>query len=222
MAIDIADKPEMTAAFVAPDVVYSASPRPAAFLDRDGVINWDFDYVGRIAQCEFTPGIGPFLKKLQDKGYVLVVVTNQSGVGKDKFTENDYVELRSYMHAELAKQGVRIDMEMSCFAHAQAVFDAYKTVDHSWRKPNPGMINFAAAKLNIDLKKSFLLGDKISDVEAGLNAGLEKNIVFTAGFQRKDSGDILTVKMANAFKNAHKAADKIFVAASFDDVCALV
>ena len=190
MAIDIADKPEMTAAFVAPDVVYSASPRPAAFLDRDGVINWDFDYVGRIAQCEFTPGIGPFLKKLQDKGYVLVVVTNQSGVGKDKFTENDYVELRSYMHAELAKQGVRIDMEMSCFcARTRLCLMPIRLSIIPGASPTPGMINFAAAKLNIDLKKSFLLGDKISDVEAGLNAGLEKKHCFygrfsTQGFRR--------------------------------------
>lgn len=204
--------------------VYSKNPlrageaRPAAFLDRDGVINWDDSYVGTKERFEFVPDIIPFLKDLHDRGYLLVVITNQAGPGKEKFSEEDYYALRKHMHDELQKGGVTIDMELACFAHSEAKVEKYKHADHSWRKPNPGMIEYAAKTLNIDLERSFLIGDKESDVVAGVRGGVGLNVFFSAGFNRKDVKDVPSYEEASAIAKRDDMRGRVVVAENFEEV----
>jgi D-glycero-D-manno-heptose 1,7-bisphosphate phosphatase len=138
----------------------------AAFLDRDGVINIDKNYVYKIDDFEFKEGIFELLKLLQDKGFTLFVVTNQSGIGRGYYTLDDFKKLTDYMINELKKRGFEIKEVAFCPHHPD--------VECYCRKPNPGMILNLAKKYNIDLKNSILIGDKQSDIEAGKNAGVGK------------------------------------------------
>lgn len=136
--------------------------RRGLLLDRDGVINEDHGYVGTYDRFVFKAGIFPFLRAAQEKGYRLVVVTNQSGVARGYYTRADYEDLTARMQADLAAQGLRLDGVFACF-ESEGSF---------WRKPNPGMILEAALRFDLDLSRSALVGDKDSDMQAGRAAGV--------------------------------------------------
>jgi D-glycero-D-manno-heptose 1,7-bisphosphate phosphatase len=138
----------------------------AAFLDRDGVINIDKNYVYKIEDFEFKDGIFELLKLLQSKGFTLFVVTNQSGIGRGYYTLQDFKKLTEYMLNELKKKGIEIKEVAFCPHHPDENCEC--------RKPKPGMILNLSKKYNIDLKNSILIGDKQSDIEAGKNAGVGK------------------------------------------------
>jgi D-glycero-D-manno-heptose 1,7-bisphosphate phosphatase len=138
----------------------------AAFLDRDGVINIDKNYVYKIEDFEFKDGIFELLKLLQSKGFTLFVVTNQSGIGRGYYTLQDFKKLTEYMLNELKKKGIEIKEVAFCPHHPDD--------DCECRKPKPGMILNLVKKYNIDLKNSILIGDKQSDIKAGKNAGVGK------------------------------------------------
>ena len=150
----------------------------ALFLDRDGVINVDKHHVYKIEDCEFIDGIFDKCRQAKSKGYKLIVVTNQAGIAKGIYTEEDYFKFRDYVHAEFEKQGCPIDAEYYCPYHIEG-FGKYKK-DSEDRKPNPGMILKAAKDFNIDLSQSILIGDKESDIEAGKRAGITTNILNTS------------------------------------------
>ena len=141
----------------------------AAFLDRDGVINVDYGYVSDIKDFEFKEGIFELLKFLQDKGYKLFIVTNQSGIARGYYTEADFHNLMDYMIKELKKRNIKITDYAFCHHHPDI------TGECECRKPNPGMILNLAKKYNIDLKNSIMIGDKQSDIKAGKNAGIKQN-----------------------------------------------
>jgi len=141
--------------------------RPAIFLDRDGVINEDRGYVHQSANFVFLPGVQDALRRLQDAGFVLVIVTNQSGIGRGYFNEADYAALTAYMRAELHRVGVTVDAVYHC-PHLPPA----KGGVCDCRKPLPGMIERAISELSIDPAKSFMIGDKPSDIAAGRAAGL--------------------------------------------------
>lgn len=143
----------------------------ALFLDRDGVINVDKHHVYRIEDCEFVNGIFDLCRKAKQEGYLIIVVTNQAGIAKGKYTEEDYFKFRDYVHAEFEKQGCAIDAEYFCPYHTEAVVEKYRR-DSEDRKPNPGMILKAQKDFDIDLSKSILIGDKQSDIDAGESAGV--------------------------------------------------
>lgn len=147
----------------------------ALFLDRDGVINVDKHHVYKIEDCEFIEGIFDLCRQAKRKGYKLIVVTNQAGIAKGIYTEEDYFKFRDYVHAEFEKQGCPIDAEYYCPYHIEGQGKYRK--DSEDRKPNPGMILKAAKDFNIDLSQSILIGDKESDIEAGKNAGVATNIL---------------------------------------------
>ena len=149
----------------------------ALFLDRDGVINVDKHHVYKIEDCEFVEGIFDLCREAKSKGYLLIVITNQAGIAKGIYTEEDYFKFRDYVHQEFAKQGCPIDAEYYCPYHKEAVIEKYRKESPD-RKPNPGMIFRAATDWNIDLTQSILIGDKESDIEAGKTAGVGKNIRF--------------------------------------------
>ena len=144
----------------------------ALFLDRDGVINVDKHHVYRIEDCEFVDGIFDTCRKAKKDGYLIIVVTNQAGIAKGVYTEEDYFNFRDYVHKEFEKQRCPIDAEYYCPYHTEAVVEKYKK-DSFDRKPNPGMILKAQTDFNIDLEKSILIGDKQSDIDAGIKAGIK-------------------------------------------------
>lgn len=146
----------------------SSSPRPALLLDRDGVVNVDHGYVHRVSDVSFLPGLFPLCRLAQDSGYALVVVTNQSGIGRGFFDADAFRDLSRWMIDAFAREGVALEAIYAC-PHAPAV-------GCSCRKPEPGMIRAAADDLGLDLAASVLVGDAERDVEAARRAGVGRAI----------------------------------------------
>jgi D-glycero-D-manno-heptose 1,7-bisphosphate phosphatase len=147
------------------------SLRKAALLDRDGVINQDKAYVHRWEDFEFVPGAIEGMKKLQDAGYALVIVTNQSGLARGYYTEKQYQALTNHLKQHLLEQGVKIDGVYHCPHHPKGSVHGL-AVDCDCRKPKPGLLLQAANELGLSLHNSVLIGDKPSDIEAARAAGV--------------------------------------------------
>jgi D-glycero-D-manno-heptose 1,7-bisphosphate phosphatase len=160
----------------------------AAFIDRDGVINVDSSYVSREVDFVFLPGAVDALRQLQDAGFLLVVVTNQSGIARGLFTEMEYRRVTQYMKVQLAAAGVQLSAVEYCPHLPNAELAQYRQ-DCSCRKPRPGMLERAALALNIDLAASILVGDRASDIQAGRNAGVGRCWLVRSG-QRLSQSDI--------------------------------
>jgi D-glycero-D-manno-heptose 1,7-bisphosphate phosphatase len=145
--------------------------RKAAFLDRDGVINKDKAYVYRWEDFEFVPGAIEGMRCLQQAGYALVVVTNQSGLARGYYTEDQYQTLTDRLRRELAAQGVTLDGVYHCPHHRNGNV-AHLTMDCNCRKPAPGLILQAEQDLKLSLPESLLIGDKAGDIQAARSAGV--------------------------------------------------
>lgn len=143
----------------------------ALFIDRDGVINKEKDYVYKISDFEFVDGIFDALREFALKGFLIIVITNQAGIARGIFTEKDFEKLTTWMINEFKAKGVTITDVFFDPTHPVHGKGVYKKESY-YRKPNPGMIFKAAEKYEIDLEKSVLVGDKISDAEAGNRAGV--------------------------------------------------
>jgi len=140
----------------------------ALFLDRDGVINKDYGYVYKIEKFEFNEGIFELLKLFIDKGYTLFVVTNQSGIARGYYKEEDFAKLTDYMLQELKKEGITIQKVVHCPNHPDT--------NPKCRKPNTGMIDNILKNYPINLKESWMIGDKQSDIDLAINANIAKSI----------------------------------------------
>jgi D-glycero-D-manno-heptose 1,7-bisphosphate phosphatase len=146
--------------------------RPAVFLDRDGVLNVDHGYVHAPDQVEWVPGAKEAVKLINDAGYYLFVITNQAGVAKGLYREEAIRALHRWMAQELAAAGASIDDWRYCPYHPEGSVAEYRAA-HDWRKPNPGMLLDLFAHWPIEREGSFLVGDKISDIEAAEAAGVQ-------------------------------------------------
>jgi D-glycero-D-manno-heptose 1,7-bisphosphate phosphatase len=155
-----------------PDTAPDSERRPALFLDRDGVLNEDHGYVSRWEDFSWIPGAKDAVAAFNQAGWLVIVVTNQSGVGRGYYTEADMHALHQRMAEELAAAGGRIDGFYFAPHHPEAAAESYRHPDPPDRKPNPGMILRALADWPIDAARSVLVGDKASDMEAAKRAGI--------------------------------------------------
>lgn len=142
----------------------TCSPRKALFLDRDGVVNHDIGYPHRPSQMVFIDGIFDLCRAAVEHGWLQVIVTNQSGIGRGLFTDADFRTLTEWMLAEFRREGCPIDLVRHC--------PALPGSGDPDRKPAPGMILDAARTLDIDLESSIIIGDRETDMQAGLAAGI--------------------------------------------------
>ena len=146
----------------------------AVFLDRDGVINVDHGYVSTWEQFEFLPGASEALRELQDAGYLLIIVSNQSGIGRGYYSERDLHALNQAIAEHLdSTLGVTLSGFYHCPHHPTEAEGEFRQ-QCDCRKPAPGMIQQAVLDHGIDVKTSLLVGDKDSDIEAGRAAGVAR------------------------------------------------
>lgn len=148
----------------------------AAFLDRDGVINIDHAYVHRWDEFEFIDGVLKAAKRLFDAGYQLIIVTNQSGIGRGYYTEADFRALDAKVREAFEKAGAPITDVYFCPHHPKDALPQYR-IECNCRKPAPGMMLQAAKDHDIDLSQSVMFGDKSSDMKAALAAGIPTRIL---------------------------------------------
>ena len=164
-------------------------PKPAAILDRDGVLNYDDNYVGHPEKIRWMPNAAKAVKRLNEAGYHVFVFTNQSGVARGYFTETELNTLLDWMRNELAKDGAVIDNVRYCPHHPSGTVEGYLE-DHPWRKPKPGMILDLMQHWPVISKGSFVIGDRDSDIEAATAAHLP-GYLFTGGDLDAFVADIL-------------------------------
>ncbi|MCK5666541.1 MAG: D-glycero-beta-D-manno-heptose 1,7-bisphosphate 7-phosphatase [Thiotrichaceae bacterium] len=156
------------------------SAQPAVFLDRDGVINFDPGYVYRIDDYQFIPGVFSACREFIRLGYQIIIITNQSGIARGLYTEDDFKLLTKWMLDQFKEHGVEITDIYFCPHHEVHGKGQYK-IDCLCRKPKPGMIKQAESEHQINLKQSILIGDKPDDIKAGRAAGIAKNFLVKSG-----------------------------------------
>jgi len=158
----------------------SSPPLRAVFLDRDGVLNIDHGYVHDPEALEWIAGAREAVAAMTAAGLKVIVVTNQSGIGRGYFDEPAMDRFHAAMQAALARVGGRIDAFYFAPHHQDAVVEAYRVADHPDRKPNPGMILRGLAEFGLGADEAVLIGDKDTDIEAARRAGVE-GLLFPGG-----------------------------------------
>jgi D-glycero-D-manno-heptose 1,7-bisphosphate phosphatase len=148
----------------------------AFFLDRDGVINHDFGYVSSVENFKFIVGIFDMLQRIQEHNYLIFIITNQSGIGRGFFSEDDYLKLTDWMIDEFKKESIYIEKVLYC-PHSPHI-------NCQCRKPKSGLIDNLLANYPLNLKESWMVGDKESDLELAVNCGISNTI-----FVQKDLGN---------------------------------
>jgi D-glycero-D-manno-heptose 1,7-bisphosphate phosphatase len=153
--------------------------RPALFLDRDGVIVEDTRYLGRPEDMRMLAGAAAAIARCNGLGIPVVLVSNQSGIARGLYDWTGFAAVQAALADTLTRQGARLDAVFACAHHAdgQAPFNI---ADHPWRKPNPGMIIAAGGRMNLDLSRSWIVGDRASDIAAGSAARLAGGILVSA------------------------------------------
>lgn len=162
----------------------------AVFLDRDGTIIEDVGHINSYDKIKFLPRVSKAVALLNKSGFKVIVVSNQAGVAKGYTTERKVKEINRIIKETLAKCGAVIDKIYYCPHHKDGIVEKYKK-DCSCRKPNTGMIEQATKEFDIDLKKSFMIGDKACDIEAGYKAGCKTAILANQNPIKKEETKVL-------------------------------
>lgn len=168
----------------------NALSNPAVFIDRDGVINVDSGYISKVDEFEFIDGIFKACLALKDMGYLLVLVTNQSGIARGYFSEDDFIVLTEWMDWNFSDAGVEFDGIYYCPHHPEHGDETYKK-ECDCRKPKPGMLFSAREDLDIDMSKSVMIGDKADDMRAAEAAGVTTKILVRTGKPMTEQGQSL-------------------------------
>jgi D-glycero-D-manno-heptose 1,7-bisphosphate phosphatase len=159
----------------------------ALFLDRDGVINKEIHHLHRIADCAFCNNIFELTLDYQNRGYLIIVITNQAGIAKGLYTSEAYFKLRDWIHAQFELNRVHITAEYFCPHHPDY------TGECECRKPKPGMLLQAQYDWDIDMAQSILIGDKNSDIEAGRRAGIEQLVALQGRYELIQVADVTII-----------------------------
>lgn len=167
----------------------------ALFLDRDGVVNVEVNYLYKIEDFKFIDGIFDLCKYYQTLGYLIIIVTNQSGIARDYYTEEDFNFLSKWMIDKFKDNGITISQVYHCPHHPEI------TGNCDCRKPKPKMLFDAKKKFDLDLSKCLIVGDKERDIEAGLNAGLDETYLFDQSITITNSK---ATKIVNNFEQIWK------------------
>jgi len=157
----------------------------AIFLDRDGIINVDYSYVYKKEDLEFCDGVFETLQHFASLGYALFIVTNQSGIGRGYYTEEDFEKLTSWMLDEFICKNIKITKVYHC-PHSP-------DENCKCRKPKTGMFEQARKEFDIDIKNSWMIGDKPSDIQAGKNAGIPNTIFVNSLTNRESSYSVKSI-----------------------------
>jgi D-glycero-D-manno-heptose 1,7-bisphosphate phosphatase len=175
----------------------------AAFIDRDGVINEDLGYVHRVEDFRVLPGVPSGLRLLQDAGFALVVVTNQAGIARGYYGESEFDRLTTHMRELLERQGVKLAGVYHCPHHPTEGVGALR-IDCDCRKPRPGLLLHAAADLGLDMNSCVLIGDKESDLDAGIAAGVATRVLIKSKNAPPTSVVLKADHIANGLREAAK------------------
>ena len=177
----------------------------AVFLDRDGTINEEVGYLKSLDMLKVIPGAGAAIRRLNAAGFKVVIITNQSGVARGYFPESLVHEAHALLTATLRKDGATIDGIYYCPHHPTAG-NSKHTIQCDCRKPATGLMDRAARDLDIDLKQSFMVGDKWSDIELGHRAGA-RSILVRSGFAPDDAGNKRPPHVEDPDFTAHDLAE---------------
>jgi len=145
--------------------------RAGLLLDRDGVVNEDTGYLHRVEDCRFIDGVFEMVRAFVERGFAVAIVTNQSGIGRGLFGVEQFEHLMAWMRGEFERRGTSLDGVYHCPDHPTAGIGEFRR-ENPWRKPGPGMLLQAAADLELDLARSWCVGDRTSDIAAGQAAGV--------------------------------------------------
>ena len=181
--------------------------RPAVFLDRDGTINEQMGYVNHLSRFQLLPGVARAIRGLNEAGLPVVVVTNQSGLARGYFPESLLEAVHAELHRLLAREGAHLDGLYICPHHPEAREERFR-LDCDCRKPRPGLLERAAAELDLDLGRSYMVGDRWSDLRCGAAVGATTVLVLT-GYGRGDAlyvGPGQTVQPDHVAENLERAA----------------
>lgn len=178
------------------------SKRPAVFLDRDGTINEQMGYINHICRFQLLPGAATAIKKLNDANIPVVVVSNQSGLARGYFPEELLVSVHDKMAGLLAEKGAHVDGIYYCPHHPEAKEERFRKAC-SCRKPKPGLVLQAAEEMQLDPRRSFVVGDRWSDIKTAANCGAQSILVRT-GYGR---GDEQYIGPSQVIQPDHKVED---------------
>lgn len=180
----------------------------AVFLDRDGVINQDTGYVATVDDFHFLDGAIEAMQLLKKKGYLLVVVTNQSGIARGFFTEDQFMHLTEWMDWSLADRDVDLDGIYYCPHHPTEGAEPYRQVCNC-RKPAPGMLLDATEALQIDLANSYMVGDTEHDMQAAQAAGVSHRILVQTGKPLTDAAKALATDIQASLLSVAKSLPEL-------------
>ena len=178
-------------------------PRTALLLDRDGVINVEKHYVHRIPDVEFIDGIFDLCSAAAEAGMAIVVVTNQAGIGRGLYTEDQFWALTNWMCEQFSGRGITIDGVYFCPHHPEHGIGAYRRECFD-RKPNPGMILRARDDLALDLGHSVFIGDNNSDIAAACAAGVGRTLLLCNGVPVDGPGGLAPVMRVASLSEARR------------------
>lgn len=174
---------------------------PALFLDRDGVINVEKNYLHRIDEFEFIDGVFDACRYFIELGFLIVVVTNQAGIARGYYSEQDFAKLTDWMLKRFLDEGVTISAVYHCPHHPDFSGEC------ECRKPNPGMILEAQKELDVDLSRSIIVGDKVSDILAGDAAGVGLSVLVNSGHPLSEENKLIADCVVSSIANYLQITD---------------